>query len=150
MASPFPGMDPYIEHPNIWSDFHHNLASEIQGVLNPVIRPKYVARIVPLVTYELIEVAETKSRMIRPDVGVYGRHTDGETQGNSAIITPAPEMSRVLMEMPLQLATIEIRLVETMELVTAIEILSPVNKKLGHDAHMETSSTTQPPLPHPA
>ena len=23
MASPFPGMDPYLEHPAFWSDFHH-------------------------------------------------------------------------------------------------------------------------------
>jgi hypothetical protein len=25
MPSPFPGMDPYIETPALWSDFHNNL-----------------------------------------------------------------------------------------------------------------------------
>jgi hypothetical protein len=30
MASPFPGMDPYIEQPEIWSDFHLDLAAEIR------------------------------------------------------------------------------------------------------------------------
>jgi hypothetical protein len=41
MPSPFPGMDPYIEQPEVWSDFHTNLVTEIQGQLNPVIHPKY-------------------------------------------------------------------------------------------------------------
>ena len=33
MPSPFPGVDPYIESPALWSDFHNNLASEIQAHL---------------------------------------------------------------------------------------------------------------------
>jgi hypothetical protein len=41
----------------------------------------------------------------------------------------------VAIEMPLRLLSIEIHLVETLELVTAIEILSPVNKRPGHEAH---------------
>ena len=28
MPSPLPGMDPYIEHPEIWSDFHGDLAGD--------------------------------------------------------------------------------------------------------------------------
>ena len=32
MPSPFPGMDPYIEAPDIWSDFHGDLAAEMRGV----------------------------------------------------------------------------------------------------------------------
>ena len=34
MPSPFPGMDPYLEAPDIWPDFHHALATEIRGELN--------------------------------------------------------------------------------------------------------------------
>jgi hypothetical protein len=30
MASPFPGMNPYLEAPEIWEDFHANLATEIR------------------------------------------------------------------------------------------------------------------------
>ena len=72
MPSPFPEMDPYIEHPQVWSDFHSHLATEIQAQLNPVIQPRYVARLVPLVTYDLVEVAQTRG--IRPDVAVW--HSD--------------------------------------------------------------------------
>jgi Protein of unknown function (DUF4058) len=84
MLSPFPGMDPYIEHPEVWSDFHGALAEVIRSQLNEVIRPRYVARMTPL---------------------------------------------------PLRLYTVEIRQVETMKLVTALEILSPVNKNPAHEAY---------------
>ncbi len=95
MASPFPGMDPYVEDPEIWSDFHSNIATEIQAQLNPVIRPRYVARLIPRVTYEVVESS---------------------------------------LELPLRLISVEIHTTDTLELVTAIEILSPVNKRKGHDA----------------
>lgn len=95
MASPFPGMDPYVEEPEIWSDFHSNIAMEIQAQLNPVIRPRYVARLIPRVTYEVVESS---------------------------------------LELPLRLISVEIHTTGTLELVTAIEILSPANKRKGHDA----------------
>jgi uncharacterized protein DUF4058 len=33
MPSPLPGMDPYIEAPNIWSDSHGDLAAEMRAEL---------------------------------------------------------------------------------------------------------------------
>jgi hypothetical protein len=127
-------MDPYIEHPQVWSDFHSNLATEIQAQLNPVIQPRYVARLAPLVTYDLIEVAQTRG--VRPDVAVWQTDAPPGAPGETAVaIPPAPAESTVAIEMPLRLLSIEIHLVETLELVTAIEILSPVNKRPGHEAH---------------
>jgi Protein of unknown function (DUF4058) len=38
MPSPFPGMDPYIEAPDIWSDFHGDLAAEMRAELNRVLQ----------------------------------------------------------------------------------------------------------------
>jgi uncharacterized protein DUF4058 len=34
MPSPFPGMDPYLEEPDIWADLHHSLAAAASGELN--------------------------------------------------------------------------------------------------------------------
>ncbi len=45
MQSPFPGMDPYLEHPALWPDVHHELISGIRERLNRLIRPGYVARV---------------------------------------------------------------------------------------------------------
>lgn len=42
MASPFPGMDPYLEG-ELWQEFHETLASEIRAQLMPRLAPKYVA-----------------------------------------------------------------------------------------------------------
>ena len=33
MPSPFPGMDPYVERPAIWPDFHNRLITFICGAL---------------------------------------------------------------------------------------------------------------------
>ena len=35
MPSPFPGMDPYLEHPNLWPELYHWLISEIARFLSP-------------------------------------------------------------------------------------------------------------------
>jgi hypothetical protein len=42
MPSPFPGMDPYIERPEIWPDFHQHLVVCISRALLPLLRPRYV------------------------------------------------------------------------------------------------------------
>jgi hypothetical protein len=69
MPSPFPGMDPSIEAPEVWSDFHGRLASEISSRLNRPWRPRCVARMTPYLTYESIELAQTVG--VWPDMGVW-------------------------------------------------------------------------------
>lgn len=136
MRSPFPGMDPYIECPELWSDFHNDLASEIRAQLNQTIQPAYFARLTPYVTYEVIEVGKTFG--IRPDVGIWGlQSSPPESRSAAAIATPAPVESRVALDIPLRLHRVEIRATSTQELVTVIEILSPVNKRPGHDAYRD-------------
>ena len=69
MPSPFPGMAPYIEAPDIWSDFHGDLAAEMRAELNRALQPRYVARLTPHVTYDIVEIAARHD--IRPDIGVW-------------------------------------------------------------------------------
>lgn len=45
MKSPFPGMDPYLEAPDTWADFHTTFYVEIKGELNALLPPGFVARI---------------------------------------------------------------------------------------------------------
>jgi hypothetical protein len=129
-------MDPYIEDPEIWSDFHINLATEIQAILNAEIRPRYVARLHSRVTYEVVEIA--RIRGVRPDVAVWQPQPPQRgMRGTAYAGAPAPVESEVSMELPLRLVSIEIRQTDSMELVTAVEILSPVNKRPGHEAYGE-------------
>ncbi len=134
MSSPFPGMNPYLEHPNIWEDFHASLAGEIRDQLSPNLRPRYYAALVPRVTYE--EVLIEERHLIKPDVSLY-KVSDLPWQGEPAAIAVEPVPAEVTVEAPFKQFTVEIREAETGLLVTAIEILSPSNKRAGHEAYEE-------------
>lgn len=41
MPSPFPGMDPYLEHPARWPNVHNSLISAMRDALIQVLRPRY-------------------------------------------------------------------------------------------------------------
>jgi Protein of unknown function (DUF4058) len=100
MPSPFPGLDPYIEAPDIWSDFHGDLAAEMRAELNRVLQPRYVARLTPRVTYEIVEIAERHN--IRPDLGVWQpQPPSGAVTSGVAVITARPVESVVAIELPL-------------------------------------------------
>ncbi len=131
MPSPFPGMDPYIEANRIWSDFHADLATEIRASLNTQIQPKYYATAVTYVTYDVIEVVQPMRRAISPDVGVWQTQSSSDRPGPAAVIDPPQLRSQVPLEVPIRLANVEVREAETDTLVTAIEILSPINKRSG-------------------
>ncbi|MEZ4658135.1 MAG: DUF4058 family protein [Caldilineaceae bacterium] len=136
MSSPFPGMDPYIESPDIWGDFHAALATEIRTQLNRQIQPRYVARLIPYTAYEVVEIGET--RAIRPDIGIWMPHPPAGAVGEIATaVTPAPVRASITQEIPIELLSVEIRKTGSMELITAIEILSPVNKRVSHDAYTD-------------
>jgi hypothetical protein len=45
MPSPFPGMDPLLEKNPIFHELHTQMLSEAQALLQPQLRPKYVARL---------------------------------------------------------------------------------------------------------
>ena len=45
MPSPFPGMDPYLEHPDLWGAFQHQLLANLYQVLLPGLVDRYRARV---------------------------------------------------------------------------------------------------------
>jgi len=45
MPSPFPGMDPYLEHPKLWAPFQHQLLSCLYQILLPGLVDRYRARV---------------------------------------------------------------------------------------------------------
>lgn len=46
MPSPFPGMDPYLEHPALWPGFQHHLVAGLYQLLLPGLVDRYRARVV--------------------------------------------------------------------------------------------------------
>lgn len=121
MASPFPGMDPYLEG-YLWPDVQHALAAKIRQVLTPLLRPRYTAR---LNLYVVEDTApEGEIGILYPDVAEYPPMRD-----EAGAVTPAALTIPVLLPVDVQIPTVEIRDTAQNQLVTSIEIVSPVNKR---------------------
>lgn len=128
MPSPFPGMDPYLEGP-LWPDVHQEFATAIRRQLTPQLRPRYVARLNIRVVKDTS--AEAEIGIAYPDVGVFRRNrpeVGTSRAARTSVITPAT-MTIPVYTVEVRLVTVEVRDADTNRLVTAIEILSPVNKR---------------------
>lgn len=131
MPSPFPGMDPYLEDNQIWPGFHQFLATQIARTLNRQIGPNYYANLE--VHTVLPEVNIGNRSPIRPDAGVFEVSQELQTVLAGPMIAvaipEAPVHRAVPFPDPTKLRTVKLFRTETHELVTAIEILSPYNKR---------------------
>jgi hypothetical protein len=45
MPSPFPGMNPYLEKEDVWSDFHNRFIIAAAEAIGPQVRPAYIVKI---------------------------------------------------------------------------------------------------------
>jgi hypothetical protein len=78
MPSPFPGMDPYLEAPDIWPDLHEALASEMRAELNLLLPQPYYARLEVRPEVGVVDDAGTLRRIV-PDVTVVRKASDTMT-----------------------------------------------------------------------
>jgi hypothetical protein len=132
-------MDPYLEAPDIWPDFHDALAGEIRRALNRTLPSPYYARLV--MRPEVGIIGEESKRSLVPDVTVQrstGRETPQTGAAMAVLDSPRTTVSQsvsVLVEVePLRHQYVEIRDASRgHSLVTLIEIISPSNKRPGVD-----------------
>jgi hypothetical protein len=130
MPSPFPGMDPYLEDPAYWQDFHRSFITYCRDALLDRLPEGYEARIdeqVRLVEHGGEPVAVTRL----PDVAVTrddrAAHRAGTSSQSVATLEP------VAIPMLAQVEEVRDTWIEIVHrpdrsLVTVIEILSPSNK----------------------
>ena len=150
MPSPFPGMDPYIESPSRWGDFHTQMMADIRALLNPLLRPNYVVRIEERVY--ISEETDPGRRWIVPDLHVV---VTGSAQGAGparptrtpqtavppeaevdADVAQAVDVSEQLHEQVRE-RFLQIVDVTRREVLTTIELLSPGNKVRGSQSREE-------------
>ncbi|MBE9076508.1 DUF4058 family protein [Romeria aff. gracilis LEGE 07310] len=127
MPSPFPGMDPYLEHPEIWPGVHLLLISALAELLTPILRPKYAVSI----EVRMYKTAGEQALLVDiPDAVVQRSDRVGTTL---SVAEPASQPISVRLPMPesVRQGYLEIREVATRSVVAAIELLSPVNKRPG-------------------
>ncbi|MDW8234575.1 MAG: DUF4058 family protein [Roseiflexaceae bacterium] len=130
MQSPFPGMDPYLEAVTTWPDVYAGLISAMRRQLQPRLSPQYVAVIVPYTAFETIDV--NLSRFLVPDIAIVER--DQQSSVTATTVAPAPVVGALEVESETRYSRLKVRTVGDETVVTAIELLSPANKRPGADA----------------
>lgn len=136
MPTPFPGMDLYLEHPQLWPSVHLGLISAIWTDLAPRLSPRYSVSVEER-TY--IAASSPDSFIGRADVLVDSDRGPAPVRAGSnggvavrepvAVSVPAPD---VVTERYL-----EVRNVQYGYVVTVIELLSPSNKRSGSEGFRE-------------
>ena len=131
MVSPFPGMNPYLEHPDRWSTVHNRLIVSLADWLTPQLLPKYQVDIEKRI-YEMVGV--NALLVGRPDVTVQRPRDEISAASRTAVSSLAqPAAQPVTVTIPtleeFREAYLEIKEAATQTVVTAIEILSPTNKR---------------------
>jgi hypothetical protein len=129
MNSPFPGMDPYLESPANWEEFHHYFIGEAAYYLGGVLPPGYLARVGEHVN--AISVTDEAAPEYIPDVAVARQSGEARRRVDPAaggVALAEPELMADTEEIEVRHGYIEIRRAADNELVTAIELLSPSNK----------------------
>lgn len=124
MDYPFPGMDPYLEHPVLWESVHARLIVAIANQLQPRLDPRYIASI-----EERIFIEGTQRRI--PDVWI----KRVEPAPEAAPTAEAESDTAVIIEVEeLEIRESRVEILDSydgMRLVTLIEVASPTNTAAG-------------------
>jgi hypothetical protein len=133
VASPFPGMDPYLERPSEWPDLHGRLIPLASNLLSRQLLPNYYVRI-----EERVYVSDENDpgrQRFAPDLRILRGTATGVAGGlpvqapsgaAAAVAEPVEETTFVEEEVHERYLTVVDAAQRTV--VTVIEILSPSNK----------------------
>lgn len=129
MPSPFPGMDPYLEDPAFWSDFHATFINYWREAVADALPDNYEARIDEKV--RLVEVTPPGRKLIEPDVAVTHRtpsRPPSPPPAGVAVLEPVTVPHVFELEETHE-RSIEILHRPERALVAVLELLSPANKE---------------------
>jgi hypothetical protein len=144
MPSPFPGMNPYLESPQGWAGIHHWLITELARSLGEQLPPHYYVA----VEERVYDVNDPESALIGvPDNSII--RTAASTtpdpillaqQSVTGSLATLSQPTSVILPIPIEVKTgyLELRLAQSHEVITIIEILSPVNKQGDGRTQYET------------
>ncbi|MCI0360485.1 MAG: DUF4058 family protein [Planctomycetaceae bacterium] len=135
MPSPFPGMDPYLEHPNVFPNLHDRLILYLEEEIQQLLPEPYFAKSGQRIWLEFVK----GSRI--PDVSVLRKDRPSgrprqEDGGTAVAELPVKVTAPYVPWDEFHESFLEIYSKEEGEprLVTAIEVLSPINKSPGEQA----------------
>jgi hypothetical protein len=124
----FPGMDPYLEDPQLWHGFHQRMAVYLAEQLQPLLLPRYVASV-----EDRVYVEGPEGRTIIPDVWLRReRLTQSPARAAAAVLEPDTAVEFEVSELEVHESYVTVLdLQSDQRVVTVIEIVSPTNKYAG-------------------
>lgn len=134
MPSPFPGIDPFLEGPE-WTDFHTTFLVTLREELMRQVSPRYVVRVDRRVYLEPTAEEELSPRVsvALPDV-LIRKASSAPLPTSAGTATLAQPVQGLLPELvEVHETYLEIRELATQRVVTALELMSPSNKRAGSE-----------------
>ena len=131
MPIPFPGMDPYLERRGLWQEINTRLIVAIADAIAPQVAPRYRVGVEQR-TYLALSPDEKGDFVGKPDVLITSRSRLKGASAGITVTTPLNIMPRLaILPIPDTVLEryLEIRDVETGDVVTVIELLSLANKR---------------------
>lgn len=135
MPGPFPGMDPYLEHPLVFPGVHSTLIALARERLNEILPAHYAADI-----GERLYLVQPE-RSVYPDVSIAEwkqAPSAAQVGGSGAAVATRPEPPWVLTAHPEEHREAYVTVLDLRpprRIVTIIEILSPANKAPGAEGN---------------
>ena len=132
MPSPFPGMNPYLEQPSVWHDFHESFLPVAREMLSAQVLPRYFVKIDEHIYIH--EVTDDQRRYAgRSDLFVAPLALGGGDPAAGTQVLPAPARVTAPFVDEESQSYLQILDRETREVITVVELLSPSNKYAGPD-----------------
>ena len=123
MPSPFPGIDPYLEHPDFWQETHHWFIVALADSIMPQIRPKY-------------EIA-IKQR-------IYKINYTNDSNGDSLLVDIPAEVYAFNVRDSLPVFLLPLREKDVEPIVNLPELLAGIYDRAGYD---DRSDYDREPIP---
>lgn len=139
MPSPFPGMNPFLESPDVWEMFHTHFIVEAHRRLAIAVQPHYEVQTESRL-YIHEPSAEERRYFARADLSIAGQYH--ESPSATATIAPTSNSISTVMETT-KIRYLTIRGRANSNIVTVIELLSPTNKRRGSDREQFLSKRTE-------
>lgn len=131
MPSPFPGMNPYLEHPDAWSDFHERYLTVLARELGRALPRQFFVKVDQNV-YGHDAVGGGLALIGRGDAYVAARHNAPPSEARTApATTPASGVVTFEEELSIEESFLEICDSQSRAVVTVLELLSPTDKRPG-------------------
>jgi hypothetical protein len=118
-------MDPYLEHPALWPDVHHELISVARELLFAQLRPKYFVQIDERLY--LTNDNDEARNLIIPDIRIR-KVRPGPSRGGTALVAAPGLQLAYGFEFEVHESYLKLVDRESNNVITVIEILSPANK----------------------